>query len=362
MHRYLKKMWPTAAASLILLTNIAQADVDSSQLRNLDNRVSALEQKKGASGMINPPGRPQVKDGADLFVTADFIYWNAHENGLPLAVRNKGSTTNLSNADVVYLKSEWDPGFRVGVGYNLPHDGWDTTFTYLHFFTDADRHTHAQGGRADFASQGADQDSFNTKSKGHWNLHLSQLDLNLGREFFVSKWLTLRPNFGLRTAWIKQSLRARYKGFDYVPALKTKVDEKCNFWGLGVVAGMDSQWGLGSGWSIFGNAGFSLLYGFFHNDVDQNTITVNKFVDLDGSYRTSTFVADLAIGLRWDHMFDRDRYHISFQGGWEHHLYAGQNQFIRFYSNIADNNLGGIFSNQGDLTLQGWTLSARFDF
>lgn len=355
-------MWPAAAASLVLFTSLAQADADSAQLRNLENRVSALEQRRGASGMINPPGRPQVKDGSDLFVTADFIYWNAHENGLPIAIRNEGSTTTLSDADVAYLDFQWDPGFRVGLGYNMPHDGWDLSLNYLRFITHAHRHTRAEGNEADFNSQGIELDHFNTKSKARWKMHLNQIDLTLGREFFVSKWLTLRPNFGLRTDWISQRLKSNYNGFGYIVTHNANIHQKNNFWGLGVVAGLDTQWGLGGGWSIYGNTAFSILYGFFHNDIDEDTVTVEDFVDLDGSYRTSRVIADLALGLRWDHMFDRDRFHFSIQAGWENHIYFGQNQFLRFYSNTTDNNLGGVFANQGDLTLQGWTLAARFDF
>ncbi len=361
MNQTFKKLWPVAA-SLALFTSIAHADADSSQLRNLDNRVSALEQRKGASGMINPPGRPQVKDGADLFVTADFIYWNAHENGLPLAVRNKGNTTTLSKSKVVHLDSEWDPGFRVGLGYNLPHDGWDASLTYLHFFTDADRRTKAEGQRADFGSQGFGLIGSHNKTKSKWHLHLSQLDLNMGREFFVSKWVTLRPNFGLRTAWVKQSLKNDFDGFGQITTQTADVNGKCKFWGIGPVAGIDSQWGLGSGWSVVGNAAFSILYGFFHTHLDEDTVSVNNFANVNDSYRSSQIVCDLVLGLRWDHMFDRDRFHFSIQGGWENHVYLGQNQFIRNYANTTDNNLGGVFGNQGDLTLQGWTLSARFDF
>jgi hypothetical protein len=65
MHWNWNKMLALAATSLIALSNLSFADGDTAQMRNLENRVSALEQRKGASGMINPQGRAQIKDGAD---------------------------------------------------------------------------------------------------------------------------------------------------------------------------------------------------------------------------------------------------------------------------------------------------------
>ncbi len=87
----LKKMLPLAATSLVAFTSIVNAEGNNNgngnynsqngngngngnnaQMRNLENRVNALEQRRGSSGMINPPGRPQVRDGADIFIFADW--------------------------------------------------------------------------------------------------------------------------------------------------------------------------------------------------------------------------------------------------------------------------------------------------
>ena len=41
-----------------------QADVTDAQMRSPENRVSAMEQKKGSTSMINPPGTPHEHAGA----------------------------------------------------------------------------------------------------------------------------------------------------------------------------------------------------------------------------------------------------------------------------------------------------------
>lgn len=386
MKSNVKHVWLVAATSLVAVSNIAYAQCDSNnsaQMRNLENRVTALEQRRGASGMINPPGRPQVRGGADLFVDGDLLYWNVHENGLNYAIVNKAASesaarSNLANAEVRNLHGKWNWGFRVGIGYNLPHDGWDVRLNWLRFTDNTKRHAHSDGDEAVFPttvlpSDPIAQDTASRRGSARWHLRLNQLDLDLGRQFFVSKWLTMRPHIGLRSDWIYQKLRAEYSNFIGV-AIPNEVEMKMKdrWWGIGVEGGLDTQWGLGNGWSIFGNLTAAIIYGFHHldiDDVDSPATTNNsnnaasapngKFADIDNDYRVSQPILDLQLGLRWDNMFMDDAIHLGLQIGWEHHVYFSQNQFPVFTDDVA---FGNFASNQGDLTLQGWTFSARLDF
>ncbi len=371
MQRNLKQAWLASAASLVALTNISFADANDAQVRNLENRVTALEQRRGANGVINPPGRPQVRNGSDLFVKADVLLWQAHEDGLPLFIRNEGQDADLSDADVKGFDWDWDWGFRVGVGYNMMHDSWDLFLNWMRIYGNAEKHRHVDEDDDALwpcltdpaATLGATNlgTGWYTKAKGHWKVQLDQVDLEMGREFYVSKWLTLRPHFGLRTDWIRQRTEMHYNRYHATSGKDYEIHMHNKFWGLGIAVGLDTQWGLGCGWSIFGNAGFALLYGFHEIDRrdELSNGTEDDFVDIDDSYRASRAVSDLQLGLRWDTMFDHDRYHFRIQAGWEHHVYFAQNQFPRFVNTLAQ---GDIIGNQGDLTFQGWTLSGRFDF
>lgn len=380
MQQNLKKIGLAATTSLVVFTSVAnaQGQGDNAQMRNLENRVTALEQRKGASGMINPSGRPQIRNGADLFIYGDLIYWNAHENGLNYAVVNENRSNNLSDAEVKNIHGKWNWGFRVGVGYNLPHDGWDVNLTWLRFTDNARKRVHTDGDEFIFPTMAASsdpivQDNSCVKSHAHWRLRLDQLDLDLGREFFVSKWLTLRPHFGVRTDWIRQKLDVDYQNFvDFIGATEVDVDIKDRWWGIGLQGGLDTQWGLGNGWSIFGNLSAAIIYGFHHLDYDDEdsppelslsngatSFPNGNFADVESRYRVSHPVLDIQMGLRWDNMFSDDRFHLGLQVGWEHHIYFSQNQLPVFSD---DFNFGKFFANQGDLTLQGWTFAARFDF
>ncbi|HEY5259394.1 MAG TPA: hypothetical protein VIJ46_02020, partial [Rhabdochlamydiaceae bacterium] len=69
------------ATTLIAFSSYVHADTDS-EIMALKQRVKTLEQRKEGSNRVTPPARPDVKDGADLFITADVLLWRAEEDGL----------------------------------------------------------------------------------------------------------------------------------------------------------------------------------------------------------------------------------------------------------------------------------------
>ena len=375
----MKKKLGVAVSSFITLTSLVNADVSNTQMRNLENRITALEQRRSASGVINPPARPQVRNGADLFAFGDLLYWKSNEIGLPLGIVNKGTPDNLAHSRIENLKGKWDLAFRVGIGYDVPHDGWDLSLTWLRYNGFGHRkHIHTKTNRfvlptpAPSADPIADN-NFCIKAKGRWRLLLNQLDLDLGREFFVSKWVTLRPHAGLRVDWIFQTTKAKFGNFNFLPIPNNvELKNRDRWWGVGIESGLDTQWGLGGGWSIFANFAAAILYGEHHIKVkDRDDPPVINFSNgatsiPDGDFvknREKLLIAhpilDLQLGLRWDWMLAHDHLHLGLQIGWENHLYFSQNQFPIFGD---DFNLGKFFANQGDLSLEGWTLGMRLDF
>lgn len=349
--------------TLIAATSFIQADYDDAQ-----------------NCIINPPARPPTNECFNLFFTGDFLWWEAHENGLDYLVKNEEGTAFINSGKVTEPKFEWDPGFRVGLGYNMAHDGWDVyaNWTRFHTTTGDDRTHRPVGGLLEptFLDPSFDDlpitlgQLFN-EARSRWKLHLNQIDLTLGREFFVSRWLTLRPHLGLRAAWIRQKYTIHYLGTltESVPSLDLPVgastdnlvDMRNNYTGFGLLGGLNTQWGLGGGWSLYGDLDLSLLYGFFRvTHKEEEDISHTAKMHIRNRFHLSRVVADLAAGLRWQRSFGcDDDLAILIQLGWEHHVYFGQNQFMRFTNAFMP---GQSVSNLGDLTLQGWTLAFKFDF
>lgn len=363
--------------SLVVLSGICanslSADAGDAQMRSLENRVSALEQRKSATGGLNPSGRPQVRDGADLFFTADWLIWQAHENGLGYAIKAQSGQpldSALYHSSVKNYDFHWNSGFRVGLGWNTPHDGWDLLANWTWFQNKAEGNigvgsSHLLLPTGAYEPANSALDGFRSVN-AHWRLHLNLIDLELGREFFVSKWMTLRPFAALRSGWIFQNQEITFrKATPATEQVGMYLKGSCNYWGIGPRMGLNTQWGLGHGVSFFGNAGASLLYGFFDIDTRQEQLfsdsTYNDAVtDTDGM-RVGRAITEFALGFRYDTMLADDRCHFSLQAGWEQLMFFGQNQFKQFIG-TTEANTGSYVSNQGDLTIQGWTIAARVDF
>ncbi|MBS0615309.1 MAG: hypothetical protein JSR58_02000 [Verrucomicrobia bacterium] len=349
------KIVSTLAASLICSSIMAADDM---QMRNLENRVNALEQRRGSSGMINPPAHPVVKDGINLWIQADLLYMKPTEDGLAYAFQATDTTEAFPPVHGKNAKYDWNYGLRVGAGYNLDHDGWDILANYTWF---EDRtHRNVSGGiifptEVHPVNAGA---ATTQNAKTHLKLWLNILDIELGREFFVSKWLTLRPHIGVRSLWLCRHYNSEYSrlvnGSDY------EVHMKNRFAGTGLRGGLNTQWGLGSGWSLFGELDAALMYGKQRvrqgEELETGDVSRGSSSDRWMTLRSSI---DLALGLRWDRLFCDDAYRIRFQLGWEDHIFFDMNQNYRFVSSVTK----GVFAgNRGNLSLNGVAFQARFDF
>lgn len=370
------KKYTIGISSLLALSCIGssslRADVSDAQMRSLENRINTLEQKKSATNALNPSGRPQVRDGADLFFTADLLVWQAHENGLGYAIKAQTPqplSSALYKSSVKNMEFDWDCGFRLGLGWNTPHDGWDLGVNWTWFQNKAKGAANVNSSHIllptnAYAPADIPLTGF-SKATSHYRLHLNLLDLDLGREFFVSKWMTLRPFISLRSGWIYQNTHATFcEGVPSTSLTGSFLKAENNYWGIGPRMGLNTQWGLGHGISLFGNAGASLLYGFFHLENYQKQIlggSSNDAVTNKDSVRVGRAISELALGVRWDTMFADDRCHFGIQAGWEHLMFFEQNQFKKF-SGTTSASSGNYVNSQGSLTIQGWTLSARLDF
>lgn len=376
----LKKMWPAAAASLVAFTSILNA-ADDAQVRNLENRVCTLEKTRDCGCMVNPPGRPEVKCGYNVFVEADLLWWSAYQTGLEYVVETKtdpGFPVSINNGDAHSQSNTYDWGFRFGVGYNMPHDGWDLYGNWTFFNNEWEDSKKAplngtlfpiwMNPDLDLSPTPLVGGAGVTTAKANWEFELNMIDLELGREFFVSKWLTMRPHVGFRYARLDQKWHVNYRFMYDSRNYRDEVHNSNDFWGFGLRGGLNTQWGLGSGFSIYGNAAAALLHGHFHISQQESLVNVGtrekqNRLKLNNRFRAGRATTDIALGLRWDHMFEGDRFHLGVQLGWEHHMFFGQNQMWQFVNGTASGSIDAAHNRANDeLSTQGWTLAARFDF
>lgn len=319
------------------------------------------------NGLPNISAR-HCPNSRDFNIFANLIIWTAKEAGADIWAEVIISDGVTSSNDILQVDFGWDPGFRVGVGYGMKHDQWDTQAFYTWFNTRG-KDVISSGLGTVFSTflgnfyvnnpngAGLSGPAYQSASID-WTIHFNMFDWELGRKYWVSKALSLRPFLGIKGGWIKQSIHSKWQNPELSGAAFFNVGTENlenNFWGMGPGAGLNTQWGVFNGQTqfyLFGDFFIALMYGhwsfsdLFQNDISQQ-VSVN-LQDINGGASTlRTFM-----GFGCDVNFCRNRYRFSTKLGYEMQFWLDQLQFYSF--------TGGRLVNV--LTLQGGTFELCFDF
>lgn len=316
---------------------------------------------------VNYPSNFQVAGGANLFAFGDYLYWTVREDSLYYAHTGFDSGTAVSppNGDIDFdghlkkIKPQWDSGVRVGLGINFPKEGYDAALFWTWFSTDASDSVYRPRGSifSIWAHPDSPATSADTFAKGKWDFDFNLFDVEWGRSSWFGCYFSLRPFFGLRGLLLEQDLKNRYD-YDAAPIVIGRLMAKSDFHGGGLRAGTDARFAVPYGFSIFGIASGSLLYGHFYSDFrlkeDHETIAYSH----DRFWKGISSL-QLALGLAWDTHFYRDRLHIEFHVGWEQNQWFSANRMNHFMQEIGK---GVFFQENSNLSLQGLVAGGRFDF
>ncbi|HNA61772.1 MAG TPA: Lpg1974 family pore-forming outer membrane protein [Rhabdochlamydiaceae bacterium] len=315
---------------------------------------------------------PKSDHGWYLF--ADALYWHASEGNTDWAFKYADEPAAIAAGPVHHLDFKWDWGFRVGIGMsNMQHDQWDSNFYYTWFHAHNSNSIGMTGAPEQVIDTwGSASSNFNS-AEIDWNVHFSMFDWELGRNFFVSKNLALRPHIGIKGGWIHQPVKISYSGGELKQqAVNWNLHMENDFWGVGASGGVNTNWTLGNAgamnqhrFSIFGDFSGALMYGHF--DVDYKDIVsdiagtpVHGGVALTNLSRNlAVTMLDAVLGLSWDVGFNQDRCHFAFRLGYEFQYWFRQNQLVR---GVGQGNDIQVSRASDDLGLQGLTADFRFDF
>lgn len=365
-------MFATASANPY---NNSQSDSMSSSQGSKDMSGKGTYER-GTYREITPTAGPRVAHGADVFITADFIYWKAVQDGLDYAITgvigNGAAASGLvtvppgitGKGSVSNPGFSFEPGFKVGLGLNLGHDGWDINAEYTWYHSNQSNSTSGVG-----ITNGVPAISTSlvalgdVKRSGSWDLHFNVIDLELARSFYVSQFLTLRPHVGLKSTWQDQDYKITIdpsNGFQtqsaQAPIANPYYSSQCHdTWGIGTRVGIDTSWYFVKNWSVYGNVAWTAMWTDYDVDRkdtlrldDSNTIT---YVNTNNSSYGVRFIGEFELGLRWEIWFYDDNYHFAIQAGWEEQIWINYGNFIRLYNDVS-----------GDLNMHGLNLKLRFDF
>jgi len=376
----------TVLAQALTISLFSDATASSSQQTNPPGTQTNIQ------GRLQPiSASASVDEG--WFFDASFLYWNAKADGFNFVHKIKLDGINPNGAPT-HLKAstrphspkfnEWDPGVQVGLGYIFPQrEQWCTRLSWTHLNTDSEGSASSNinnipneylapilipfviGTVADHAS-------------GHWSLHYNILDLELSRQFYVGKWLSVKPRLGLRAAWIDQDFHAKYHAFFITNAgsfpFHTRFKCKQEFSGIGAKLGSDLQFYMTKAWSILGNLSTSLLWG--STELKEKT-NGRVFADSTNSFPETIKLkqtidklrANLEgqLGLQWQTYYHQGKYRFATSALYTFSYWFNQNQLtnqVVGFPPTIDLSFPALEETTafGDLQLQGLNIQFEFDF
>ena len=302
----------------------------------------------------------------DCFAT--LLVWNAREIGADCWAEVITPVAAPTSNSLAQLNFDWNPGFRVGLGYGMEYDQWDTQLFFTWFHTKGVDHISSVPGAIhstfignfyiDNATGAGISGPTYREASIDWTIRFNMFDGELGRNYWVSHALSLRPFVGIKGGWIHQKIDTKWEfattpiGFSAYNLGKENL--KNNFWGIGPSAGVNMRWDLlqrpSDTLHLFGDFSGALMWGhwtfgdLFQNDLGQ-TVTVNVPNVNSGATMMRTFM-----GFGWNTNIGQTV--LTTRLGYESQFWLDQLQFYSF--------VGGTLNTA--LTLQGGSLELSYDF
>jgi len=301
-----------------------------------------------------------VDNAWDVFLTADWIYWDWAQDG-----SMGGGFSGLSGSSLDFelhpnkIYPGYTSGFQVGLGFNMHGmDDWNFYGEYTWY--------QNSGNQTSSGSLSVIDPLVSTDFdlSRHISLKYSNADFLLARPFYFGKKLTANFYTGLKALWITRKGDTSGSGSANVLGLATTTidslttSSKVSSWGLGPKFGFDTNWLLGYGFKILSSISASVLYTRYTSSSDMavegtgdlldTTFSVDANVGVsDSNYGILRAITESALGLGWGTAFCDDQYHIDFGITYDFNVYW--NYVTRRH-------------NPGNLYLHGLNIQARFDF
>lgn len=343
---------------------------------------------KNSCNYVNESRASCSKYENNIFVEADLIYWIAKQEGNSYAATGAAITVpgtadpitglvpgSLESGSIYAPNIEFRPGFKVGLGINLAHGGWDLFTNYTYFFSKAHRSVQSDDLNSSIipifgygpnnsilaeTTYESGANGFVSEATASWDLHFNNINLELGKLFQTcSAWrLWMHPHFGLEASWQKQKLNVNYEVSAISPAGTFLGNNQAlfdqTFWGVGPRTGLDTTWECCNHLGLFADTAFALLWGQFSSHAksyDTNTLlSYENILIANQSYRPYTMspVIQVDLGVESAWLFGNTS-GLVVRLGWEAQVWFFQNQHS---TPIADTSL----------ILQGLTADFRFNF
>jgi len=379
----LKKTTASLIAFALSASAFAASDMDA-RVRELEKKMDkiAVTTDTGSFGACTATARPEP-DGKGWFLSLDVLYWQTKVGGSAYAISNQKEINSpvIQVGTVREPSFKWDFGVKAGIGYDFNHDGWDIygEFTYLNNTANSSSSVSSPAGlmpiNAPLWLTASSQQNilnnnyaeFATNASSNLDMKFYDLNLELGRDFFVSKELAFRPHFGLKSTWITLDQNSKFTGGSTAYTITDTAGNAVNInglnlstlysdtdskvYGLGPRAGVNSRWFLGEGFSFYGDASSALLFGYLNNKYESNYSTYpDNTVKVKYKFHALIPTTNFGLGLAYDKYTMNNTQHIHISLGYENQIFWDSSY------------LAGATASPYNIGFYGVDLKVRWDF
>ena len=220
---------------LLQIALLGALETNSSRIEILEKELETI--KNELLAMMISQARPSSNPGImrdEWFITAESIYWYQRTNGTQFAYSNSSLTTTLplnGRTKDINFSGNW--GIRVGGGKNITFDQWDVFAHFTYFRNHVSGSARAGQSSTLIPLRGSVITQLGVDSaKSNYSLDFYNIDLELGRHYYVSEKLSFRPFIGIKNVWIDQHQVIRYTG-GALNRNSAHVNDYCEYWGVG---------------------------------------------------------------------------------------------------------------------------------
>lgn len=247
---------------------------------------------------------------------------------------------------------DWEPGFKVGIGFNTDYDDWTASLEYTWVRS---RTSNTSTGVFESLNWSIPSGlNFALSVNTRWRMNLDRLDLTFARPYYQGQALTVTPFGGLRGQWIRQHYSIATSLFG---ELEGDINTRSHSWAIGPVVGANTHWLIGYGFRFEGVAAGSILYTRYKKVSQNESVIGIGFASRMNHFGFLRPTAELGAGLGWGSYLGCQDFYIDFSARYDFHVLWNQNVMVDFV-----NTMNGVPGTTGNLYMHGLTLTALFAF
>lgn len=378
---FMKKNYIMGAISIIALSIAAKPQkhtdiVEMYQSMPADEKIAHVTtiNYRDDFGLITSDASPKLNK-AHGYMSASALLMNilTDAQDVSLYTLNQTSSTALTEANGYQNnKWGWNWGVKATIGFRVSDDAWDLSFNFAYLQATKRQHNQAQDLSSPtksiyplsgvlttlsfnnkynlVATNQSDFESF--KLRNNFNIYDSNIDL--AREFFVSKKLSLKPIAGIKGTLIEQKAYIHFVNGN--GSQDGTFTNKNNYWGIGPQAGAGIRFGFSRHVSLNCQIDGALLWGQIKNrQMYLNYTATNPALPLDSTYKANRYQLvpnfNIYAGFIFDTNFSHDTKNIAFNIGYEN----------RYFLNSIDT-ANSVTRAKGSTSLQGFTAGLTYSY